>query len=98
MTYLSACGWNSTAGLVPKGHRILVYIDLDTLIFQEGRIQGMHLVIYFLLVCEPRFAEQGLGSATSRTSRRADKTSTSAIRIAIFSWSADNSSRHNDVI
>ncbi len=38
----------STVGLVP-GHRILVYdqkeVDLDALIFQEGRIQRMHLLI-----------------------------------------------------
>ncbi len=105
VTYLSAHP-TPAAGLVPEGHRILVCdqefekeVDLDTLIFQEGRIQGMHL--YFLLVCEPRFAELGLGSTTASTSRRADKTSTSAIRIQnspFFSQSADNSSRHNDVI
>ncbi len=40
-------GWNSMAGLVPEGHRILIYdqelekeVDLDILIFQVGRIQS----------------------------------------------------------
>ncbi len=52
------------AGLVPEDHRILVYgqelekeVDLDT--NSENAF-----CLYFLLVCEPRFAELGLGSAT----------------------------------
>ncbi len=55
-------------------------------------------------VGQPHFAELGLGSATTSTSRRADKTSTSAIRIQchlnspFFPLSPDNPSRHNDTL
>ncbi len=50
------------AGLVPEGHRILVYdqelekeVDLDTLIFKRGKFREF-IRLYFLLVCEPCFA------------------------------------------
>ncbi len=88
-------GWNSTAGLVPEGHRILVY-DQE---LEKGEFREC-IRLYFLLVCEPCFAELGLGSATASTSRRADKTSTSAIRIQCHLNSPffSNPIRHNDAI
>ena len=91
---------------IQEGHIILVYdqelekeVDLDTLIYQKGRIQRC-IRLYFLLVCEPRFAELGLSSVTSRTSRRADKCHQNSVpsELTIFPISLDNSIRHNDAI
>ncbi len=56
-------------------------VDLDTLIFQEGRIQRKHSLILPPCLWTTLCWARTIGSSTASTSRRADKTSTSAIRI-----------------
>ncbi len=56
---------DSTAGLVPEGHRILVYgqeleKEVDLLDTFRGEFREC-ICLYFLLVYEPRFTELGLG-------------------------------------